>query len=201
MVQRPKLYTKVKSDFEQPSSGSPFRPPFSNRNELVDHPIVDLTGDKDPTDEDRDTGMGDLTGVSVYLGGEILLEETKSQESNIGGSDNTGDRGKIAGRTIKARGGGIASYACMIYGSLWRVRGKSILNIVSRVVGRRHNGNTPVSYSTVGELVEPGFKFNDSKMGRNGCFSFVRLGSKSRGFKTLFLGFTSALRTSWDFLD
>nr|GEZ59195.1 hypothetical protein [Tanacetum cinerariifolium] len=39
MVQRPKLYTKVKSDFEQPSSGSPFWPPFSNRNELVDHPI------------------------------------------------------------------------------------------------------------------------------------------------------------------
>nr|GEW78937.1 reverse transcriptase domain-containing protein [Tanacetum cinerariifolium] len=39
MVQRPKLYTKVKSDFGQPSSGSPFRPPFTNRNELVDHPI------------------------------------------------------------------------------------------------------------------------------------------------------------------
>nr|GFA96339.1 reverse transcriptase domain-containing protein [Tanacetum cinerariifolium] len=37
--QRPKLYTKVKSDFEQPSSGLPFRPPFSNHNELVDHPI------------------------------------------------------------------------------------------------------------------------------------------------------------------
>nr|GEZ81645.1 hypothetical protein [Tanacetum cinerariifolium] len=36
----PKLYTKVKSDFGQPSSGSPFQPPFSNRNELVDHPIV-----------------------------------------------------------------------------------------------------------------------------------------------------------------
>nr|GEU96110.1 hypothetical protein [Tanacetum cinerariifolium] len=39
MVQRPKLYTKVKSDFGQPSSGSPFWPPFSNRNELVYHPV------------------------------------------------------------------------------------------------------------------------------------------------------------------
>nr|GEX42851.1 putative reverse transcriptase domain-containing protein [Tanacetum cinerariifolium] len=37
--ERPKLYTKVKSDFGQPSLGSPFRPPFSNCNELVDHPI------------------------------------------------------------------------------------------------------------------------------------------------------------------
>nr|GEV96131.1 retrotransposon protein, putative, Ty3-gypsy subclass [Tanacetum cinerariifolium] len=39
MVQRPKSYTKVKSDFGQPSSGSPFWPPFSNRIELVDHRI------------------------------------------------------------------------------------------------------------------------------------------------------------------
>nr|GEY98131.1 hypothetical protein [Tanacetum cinerariifolium] len=44
MVQRPKLYTKVKSDFGQPSSGSPFRPPFSNLNELVDHPIGSYNG-------------------------------------------------------------------------------------------------------------------------------------------------------------
>nr|GEZ71712.1 hypothetical protein [Tanacetum cinerariifolium] len=40
VTKRPKLYTKVKSDFGQPSSGSPFRPPFSNRIELVDHPIA-----------------------------------------------------------------------------------------------------------------------------------------------------------------
>nr|GEX94544.1 hypothetical protein [Tanacetum cinerariifolium] len=39
MVQRPKLYTKVNSDFGQPGSGSPFWPPFTNRNELVDHPV------------------------------------------------------------------------------------------------------------------------------------------------------------------
>nr|GEX06854.1 putative ribonuclease H-like domain-containing protein [Tanacetum cinerariifolium] len=47
MVQKPKLYTKVKSDFGQPSSGSPFRPPFSNRNELVDHPIGGATSIQD----------------------------------------------------------------------------------------------------------------------------------------------------------
>nr|GEY24816.1 ribonuclease H-like domain-containing protein [Tanacetum cinerariifolium] len=39
MVQRPKLYTKVKSDFGQPVLGSPFWPPFTNRNDVVDHPI------------------------------------------------------------------------------------------------------------------------------------------------------------------
>nr|GFA13334.1 hypothetical protein [Tanacetum cinerariifolium] len=81
--------------------------------------VVDLTGDEDPTDEDGDTGMGDLTGVSVFLGGEIFSKEKKSRESNIGGSDNTGDRGKTAGRAIIAWGGGIASYAYMIYISLW----------------------------------------------------------------------------------
>ncbi|GKC17532.1 hypothetical protein Tco_1014314, partial [Tanacetum coccineum] len=31
--------------------------------------VVDLTGDEDPTDEDGDNGMGDLTGGSVSLGG------------------------------------------------------------------------------------------------------------------------------------
>nr|GEW03494.1 hypothetical protein [Tanacetum cinerariifolium] len=81
--------------------------------------VVDLTGDEDPTDEDRDTGVGVLTGVSMSLGGEIFSGEKKSQESNIGGSDNTGDRGKTADRAIIAWGGGIASYDCMIYGSLW----------------------------------------------------------------------------------
>ncbi|GJT86637.1 hypothetical protein Tco_1068354 [Tanacetum coccineum] len=53
--------------------------------------IVDLTGDEDPTDEDGDIKMGDSTGVSMSLGGEISLEEKKSQESNIGDSDNTRD--------------------------------------------------------------------------------------------------------------
>nr|GEY79437.1 copia protein [Tanacetum cinerariifolium] len=36
---------------------------------------VDQTSDEDPTDEDEDTGMSDLTGVSVSLGGEIFSEE------------------------------------------------------------------------------------------------------------------------------
>nr|GEX37025.1 hypothetical protein [Tanacetum cinerariifolium] len=51
--------------------------------------VVDLTGDEDPTYEDRDIGMDESTGVSVSLGGGI------SQESNIGDSDNTGDGGTI----------------------------------------------------------------------------------------------------------
>nr|GEX61472.1 hypothetical protein [Tanacetum cinerariifolium] len=40
---------------------------------------VDLTGD-----EDRGTRMGDLTGVSTSLGGEISSGEKNFQESNIG---------------------------------------------------------------------------------------------------------------------
>ncbi|GJT26508.1 hypothetical protein Tco_0906783 [Tanacetum coccineum] len=42
-------------------------------------------------------GMGDLTGVSVSLGGEIFSGGKKCQKSNIGDSDNTGDGGKIVG--------------------------------------------------------------------------------------------------------
>ncbi|GJS49920.1 hypothetical protein Tco_0600041 [Tanacetum coccineum] len=49
--------------------------------------IFDLTGDEDLTDEDGDIG------VLVSLGDEIFLEGKKSQESNIGDSDNTGDSG------------------------------------------------------------------------------------------------------------
>ncbi|GKE52245.1 hypothetical protein Tco_1487401, partial [Tanacetum coccineum] len=51
----------------------------------------DLTGDEDPTDEDGDIG------VSVSLGDEIFLEGKKSQESNIGDSDNTRDGGRTTG--------------------------------------------------------------------------------------------------------
>nr|GEW57325.1 hypothetical protein [Tanacetum cinerariifolium] len=40
--------------------------------------VADLTGNEDPTNKDGDTGMGDLTGVSVSLGGEIFSEEKKS---------------------------------------------------------------------------------------------------------------------------
>nr|GEZ17927.1 hypothetical protein [Tanacetum cinerariifolium] len=74
--------------------------------------VVDVTDDEDPTNEDGDTGMGDLIGVSVSLGVEIFSEEKKSRESNIGGSDNTGDTGKTVGRAIIAWGGGMESYAC-----------------------------------------------------------------------------------------
>ncbi|GKD68352.1 hypothetical protein Tco_1322442, partial [Tanacetum coccineum] len=34
--------------------------------------VFDLIGDVDPTDEDGDIGMGDSTGVSASLGGEIF---------------------------------------------------------------------------------------------------------------------------------
>nr|GEV69079.1 ribonuclease H-like domain-containing protein [Tanacetum cinerariifolium] len=56
-----------------------------------------MESNKDPSDEDRGTGIGNSTGVSVSLG-EISLEGNKSWESNIGDSDNTGDGGKIAGK-------------------------------------------------------------------------------------------------------
>ncbi|GJU62728.1 integrase, catalytic region, zinc finger, CCHC-type containing protein [Tanacetum coccineum] len=49
-------------------------------------------------------GMGDLTGVSVSLGGEIFSGRKKCQKSNIGDSDNTGDGGKIVGGAIGASG-------------------------------------------------------------------------------------------------
>ncbi|GKC42897.1 hypothetical protein Tco_1060619 [Tanacetum coccineum] len=52
--------------------------------EITSGGVVDLTGDEDPTDEDRDIGMGDSTGVSMYLGGKISSRGKKSQESNIG---------------------------------------------------------------------------------------------------------------------
>ncbi|GJS39074.1 hypothetical protein Tco_0564117 [Tanacetum coccineum] len=58
---------------------------------------VDLTGDEDPTDEDRDIGMGDSIRVLVSLGGGISSGGKKSQESNISGSDNTGEGGMTVG--------------------------------------------------------------------------------------------------------
>ncbi|GJZ43136.1 hypothetical protein Tco_0590391 [Tanacetum coccineum] len=62
--------------------------------------VVDQNGDENPTDEDGDVRMGDLTRVLVSLGGEISSGGKKSRESNIGDSDNTGDGGKTAGRAI-----------------------------------------------------------------------------------------------------
>nr|GEX06189.1 hypothetical protein [Tanacetum cinerariifolium] len=67
--------------------------------------LVDLTGNKDPIDEDGDTRVSD-SEVSVSLG-EIFSGGRKSRESNIGDSDNTGDGGKIVGEAIGACSGGI----------------------------------------------------------------------------------------------
>ncbi|GKA15761.1 hypothetical protein Tco_0695508 [Tanacetum coccineum] len=64
--------------------------------------VVDLTEDEDPTDEDGDIGMGDSTGVSGSLGGEIFSGGKKCQESNINDSDNTKDGGKIISGAIGA---------------------------------------------------------------------------------------------------
>ncbi|GJV17698.1 hypothetical protein Tco_1363021 [Tanacetum coccineum] len=44
--------------------------------------------------------MGDSTGVSLSLGGGISLGGKKSQESNVGDSDNTRDGGTIVGGGI-----------------------------------------------------------------------------------------------------
>ncbi|GJS78045.1 hypothetical protein Tco_0727926 [Tanacetum coccineum] len=66
---------------------------------------IDLTGDEDLIDEDVDIGIGDSTGVSASLGGEIFLGGKKCQESNISDSDNTGDGSKIVSRAIRACGG------------------------------------------------------------------------------------------------
>nr|GEX00619.1 retrovirus-related Pol polyprotein from transposon TNT 1-94 [Tanacetum cinerariifolium] len=57
--------------------------------------VFDLIGDVDPTDEDGDIRMGDSTGVSASLDGEIFLRGKKFRESNIGDSDNIRDGGKI----------------------------------------------------------------------------------------------------------
>nr|GEW63141.1 hypothetical protein [Tanacetum cinerariifolium] len=64
--------------------------------------VIDLTGYKDPTYEDGDTGMDYSTGVSASLGGEISSGGRKYLESN---SDNTG--GITVGEAIRACSGGI----------------------------------------------------------------------------------------------
>nr|GEX05275.1 hypothetical protein [Tanacetum cinerariifolium] len=69
--------------------------------------VFDLISDVDPTDEDEDIGIGDSTGVSASLDGEIFLGGKKCQESNIRDSDNTRDRGRIVGGAIGACSEGI----------------------------------------------------------------------------------------------
>nr|GEW26218.1 hypothetical protein [Tanacetum cinerariifolium] len=100
--ERKKSYFKIIKADRNSQNYLTFRTMFKNfnREDLEIHQsVVDLTGDEDPSDEDRGTRMGDSTGVSVSLG-EISLEGIKSWELNIGDSDNTGDGGKIAGRAI-----------------------------------------------------------------------------------------------------
>ncbi|GKE62359.1 hypothetical protein Tco_1512726 [Tanacetum coccineum] len=87
----------------------------SSRIGLLPSGRVDLTGDEDPTDEDGDIGMGDSTGVLVSLGGGISSGGKKSQELNIGGSDNCGDGGTRVGGGIVTCGGLIAPYACITF--------------------------------------------------------------------------------------
>ncbi|GJV95468.1 hypothetical protein Tco_1547045 [Tanacetum coccineum] len=87
----------------------------SSRTGLLPSGRVDLTGDEDPTDEDGDIGMGDSIDVSASLGGEIFSGGKKSQESNIGDSDNTRDGGTTVGGGIVTCGGLMASYACITF--------------------------------------------------------------------------------------
>nr|GEY02007.1 hypothetical protein [Tanacetum cinerariifolium] len=65
---------------------------------------------------------------ACFRDGKISSRRKKSQGSNIGDSDNTGDEGKTVTRAIEARGSGIgdsllvALYSCMtfIYASSWK---------------------------------------------------------------------------------
>ncbi|GJS37111.1 hypothetical protein Tco_0535493 [Tanacetum coccineum] len=82
--------------------------------------VVDLTGDENPTDEDVDIGLGDLTGVLAPSSDEISLGGKKSWESDI-------DGGTIAGKAIITWDGGMTSYAC-IYGSSCKGGNNSMSN-------------------------------------------------------------------------
>ncbi|GJZ34052.1 hypothetical protein Tco_0579488 [Tanacetum coccineum] len=74
-----------------------------------------LPDGRDPIDEDGDIGMDDSIGVLVFLGGGISSGGKKSQELNVGDSDNTGDGGKIVGGGIVTCSGLMVSYACMTF--------------------------------------------------------------------------------------
>ncbi|GJW69058.1 putative reverse transcriptase domain-containing protein [Tanacetum coccineum] len=133
--------------------------------------VVDLTGDQDLIDEHGDIGMGDSTGVSMSLGGEISSGGKKSRESNIGG-------GKIAGRAIITWGDGMASYACMtfIYGSSNNLVLPSLLTFPSR--GLVTSGTDMPSYF----LVIPEWKWDNITM------DFItKLPRSSQGFDTIWV--------------
>nr|GEW05030.1 hypothetical protein [Tanacetum cinerariifolium] len=89
--------------------------------------VIDLTGDENPTDEDRDTGVGD-SKVFVSLG-EISSGGSKSQESSIG---DTEDGGKAVGRAIIVSSRGIDSVrSCVIQCTLPTQGMGSIISMVS----------------------------------------------------------------------
>nr|GEV36142.1 Gag-Pol polyprotein [Tanacetum cinerariifolium] len=71
--------------------------------------VVDVRVFQSMSDEDGDIRMGNSTGVSTSLDGEIFSRGKKYQVSNIGDSDNTRDGGKIVGRAIGACSGGIGN--------------------------------------------------------------------------------------------
>nr|GEU85197.1 hypothetical protein [Tanacetum cinerariifolium] len=108
--------------------------------------VFDLTGDEDPTDEDGDTRMDDLTGILASLGGEIYSGGKKSQESN---SDNTG--GTTVGEAIGACSGGIVMRCQNI---VRKVGGKIILKFKSRMVGRGHRAVNNPALGSVGRFLE-----------------------------------------------
>ncbi|GJS56538.1 vicilin-like seed storage protein [Tanacetum coccineum] len=101
---------------------------------------------RDPVDSSKE--------VSVSLGVRISSRGEKSRESNIGGSDNSGDGGTRVGGGINKLFKDSEEVLPVPLGNIgeagyivWKVRGKSILNIESRVVGRRHHSvNNPMSF-------------------------------------------------------
>nr|GEY36534.1 hypothetical protein [Tanacetum cinerariifolium] len=105
--------------------------------EIVSGDVFGLIGDVVLTDEDGDIGMGDSTGVSASLDGEIFLGGKKCWESNIGDSDKTRDGGKIVSGAIGACGG-IASMM------RWRARKVDLKDVwcwrvfVYKEVTKRH---------------------------------------------------------------
>ncbi|GJR25986.1 hypothetical protein Tco_1102218 [Tanacetum coccineum] len=87
------LFSLYMAIFGQPTSVPVKWLPFTNQNSdeaqtgenaenAVDSggDVFDLIGNVDPTDEDEDIGMGDSTGVSASLGGEIFSGGKKCRE-------------------------------------------------------------------------------------------------------------------------
>ncbi|GJW06023.1 hypothetical protein Tco_1568446 [Tanacetum coccineum] len=136
--------------------------------------IFDLIGDEDPTDEDRDNGMGDPTGGLVSLrgveesieendrkrarfqGGIISLGRKKSRGSNSGDGGNTGDESKMGNGVIGACGRGIgysllvALYTCMtfIYRSSWK---GEMVSEAERSLDKSSEGSEEVFHGEAGE--------------------------------------------------